>query len=73
MPWIEPENSRPAMPLMPVTLAERTSTKSSGWFWMSAHSMPIESIRTGRKEGHLKLSPVAPPTDRKTPKPRVAS
>ena len=30
-PSIAPENVRPPMPLMPVTLAERTSTKSSGW------------------------------------------
>jgi hypothetical protein len=36
---------------------------------MSAHSIPIASIRIGRKLGHWKLSPVAEPTLRKTPKP----
>ncbi len=50
---------------MPVTLAESTSTKSSGLFSGSlpvGHSTPIESIRTGRNAGHLNESPVAEPT-----------
>ena len=34
-----------------------------------AHSIPIASIRTGSQDGHLKLSPVAEPTERKMPKP----
>ena len=68
-PSIEPENCRPEIPLMPVTLAESTRTKSSGWFCTSAHSTPMESIRTGMKAGHLNDAPVALPTERKIPKP----
>ena len=64
---MEPENSRPATPLMPVTLAESTSTKSSGWFSTSSHSTPIASMRTGRNAGHLKLSPVAEPIGEEDP------
>ncbi len=73
MPCTDPENSRPERPLIPVTLAESTRTKLPGSFSMSSHWMPIESIRTGRNAGHLKLSPVAAPTPRKTPKPGRAS
>ena len=69
MPSIEPENVSPPMPLIPVTLAERVRTKSSGWLSMSAHSIPIASIRTPRNDGIPKPSPVAEPTPRKTPKP----
>ena len=71
-PSIEPENSRPGIPLIPVTLADSVRTKSSGWFSMSSHWMPIASIRIGRNDGHVKASPVAEPTPRKTPKPVFA-
>ena len=70
MPSIEPENSRPAMPLIPVTLADSVRTKFAGSFSIVAgHLMPIELIWIGSQLGHLKLSPSAPPTLRKTPKP----
>jgi hypothetical protein len=69
MPCTEPENSSAPRPWMPVTLADRIRTKSPGCFSMSSHWMPIASMRIGRNEGHLKLSPVAEPTLRKTPKP----
>ena len=68
-PSIEPENSTPAMPWMPVTLADSVSTKLAGSAWMSGHSMPMAVMRTGSQLGHLKLSPLAPPTERNTPKP----
>ncbi len=62
----------PSRPWMPVTLAERMSTKSSGALSTSSHWMPIASMRTGRKVGHLNESPVAEPTERKTPNPGSA-
>jgi len=57
------------MPWRPVTLAERISSKSSGLASMSFHLMPIESILTGRNDGHLNVSPVAPPTPGAAPPP----
>ena len=73
MPWIDAARTRgPGSPLIPVTLAESVRTKSSGWFSMSAHWMPIASMRTAGTTGHLKPSPVAEPTPRKTPKPGFA-
>ncbi len=71
-PWIEPENVNPPRPWMPVTLADSVSTKSPGLFSGSSHWTPSASIRIGRNEGHLNESPVAEPTDKKTPKPDSA-
>ncbi len=72
-PWIDPLNSSPDMPLIPVTVADSVRTKSSGAFWMSTHWMPSASMRTGRNDGHWNESPVADPTERNTPKPCSAS
>ena len=68
IPWIEPENSRPSIPLIPVTLAESVSVKFVGSVWMCGQVMPIASILIGSQLGHMKLSPPAEPTLRKTPK-----
>ena len=68
MPWIDPENSRPLIPLIPVTLAESVRMKFPGSVLMCGHWRPIASIRTGSQLGHLKLSPVAAPIANWTPK-----
>ena len=59
IPWIEPENVSPAMPWMPVTLADSVSRKLVGSVLMFGHWMPIESIWIGSQLGQLKLSPLA--------------
>ena len=68
-PCTAPENVIPASPCSPVTEAERVRTKSAGAFSMSSHWMPRASIRIGSQVGHWKESPVAEPTERKTPNP----
>ena len=71
IPSIEPENVRPPIPWIPVTLADRVRTKLPGSEVGSpfGHWMPISLMWTGSQDGQAKLSPVAPPTERKMPKP----
>ena len=64
-----PVNDSPFSPLSSVTASDRVRMKSSGWFWMSAHSMPMALMWTGSHSGHLKLLPVAELMVRKIPKP----
>ena len=52
-----------------MTLADSTRVKSPGWFSMSSHCTPISSMRTGMNDGIWNESPVAEPTEMKTPKP----
>ncbi len=69
MPRIEPETTRPGISLSSVTLAESVRTKSSGCCSMFSHWIPICVDADARSGGMPKLSPVAEPTLRKTPKP----
>ena len=61
MPLMAPENVRPAMPLIPVTLADRVRTKLAGSEVGSpfGHWMPISLIFIGSQSGHAKLLPLA--------------
>ena len=58
-PSIEPENSSPAMPLMPVTLADSDQHEVGRVVLDVGPLMPIASILIGSQLGHLKLSPSA--------------
>ena len=71
-PVIEPANSRPATAGKPSTLTERVIRKRPGSLLKSGHSIPMSLILIGNHFGHMKLSPVAEPTLRKTPKPDLA-
>ena len=72
MPWIEPENVSPAIPWIPVTLADSVSRKLVGSVLMSGHWIPIASMWIGSQLGHWKLLPSAAPTDSAMPKPGPA-
>ena len=67
-----PEKLSPDTPFIPVTVADKVKTKSSGSASISAHSIPILDIFIGSQLGQTKLSAVAPPKIRKTPNPGKA-
>ena len=72
-PSIVPSKLSPATAGSPLTLADRLMRKSPGSLSKSGHSIPSALILIGSHDGHLKLSPDAEPTLRKTPKPGFAS
>ena len=73
MPSTLPENSRPSIPLMLVTVADKVSWKSAGSAWISRQVMPTSVMWMGSHSGHLKLPPSAEPILRKTPNPGLVT